>query len=268
MNLPIRESASLPEGQSRACDTCPDRARNGDRMQEYTIHPLAVGINETDQGIMTYLRDYGKRIFLPIYVFHLRGGDHHILVDTGLEQFVVPDGAEAACGFPILEFDDALAAVDLKPEDVDVIIHTHLHNDHCENDYQCPNARVYVQRRELEFFKQPHPIDHRYYPDVLDDVDVVEVDGDVNLFDGIDVMLTPGHTVGGQTISVNTSAGRAMITGFCCNEKNFPSAGPAVAPGVHIDACQAYDSIQRVKEKADVLIPLHEIAVGRKKSIP
>jgi hypothetical protein len=36
-------------------------------MQQYTIHPLAVGINETDQGVMTYLRDYGKRIHLPIF---------------------------------------------------------------------------------------------------------------------------------------------------------------------------------------------------------
>jgi hypothetical protein len=35
-------------------------------MQQYTIHPLVVGINETDQGVMTYLRDYGKRIYLPI----------------------------------------------------------------------------------------------------------------------------------------------------------------------------------------------------------
>ena len=29
-------------------------------MVEYTIHPLVVGLNETDQGVMTYLRDYGK----------------------------------------------------------------------------------------------------------------------------------------------------------------------------------------------------------------
>jgi hypothetical protein len=43
-------------------------------MQTYTIHPLVVGINETDQGVMTYLRDYGKRIYLPIYVFCLKGG--------------------------------------------------------------------------------------------------------------------------------------------------------------------------------------------------
>ena len=111
-------------------------------MQEYTIHPLAVGINETDQGVMTYLRDYGNRIFLPIYVFYISGGDKNILVDTGLEQFVVPEGAEEQCGFKILEFEEALATLPMKPEDIDIIIHTHLHNDHCENDYLCTNARV------------------------------------------------------------------------------------------------------------------------------
>jgi N-acyl homoserine lactone hydrolase len=48
-------------------------------MQEYTIHPLVVGINETDQGIMTCLRDYGKRIYLPIYVFYLSGYHRFLL---------------------------------------------------------------------------------------------------------------------------------------------------------------------------------------------
>ncbi len=37
-------------------------------MQEYTIYPLVVGANETDQGIMTYLRNYGKRIWMPMTV--------------------------------------------------------------------------------------------------------------------------------------------------------------------------------------------------------
>jgi hypothetical protein len=34
-------------------------------MSKYVIHPLVVGINETDQGIMTYQKGYGKRIYLP-----------------------------------------------------------------------------------------------------------------------------------------------------------------------------------------------------------
>jgi glyoxylase-like metal-dependent hydrolase (beta-lactamase superfamily II) len=237
-------------------------------MHEYTIHPLAVGINETDQGVMTYLHDYGKRILLPIYVFYIKGGSKNILVDTGLEQFVVPDGAREKCGFEIFEFEEALATVNLKPEEIDVIIHTHLHNDHCENDYKCINADVYVQKAELEFFKNPHPIDHRYYSDVLDDVNVIEVDGDANIFDGIDVIFTPGHTVGGQSVAINTSKGKAIITGFCCNDKNFPAQGPAIAPGVHINVMEAYDSAQKVKEMADILIPLHDLSTGRVKSIP
>ena len=237
-------------------------------MQEYTIYPLVVGANETDQGVMTYLRDYGTRIWIPIYVFYLKGSDKNILVDTGLEQFVVPDEVGKTYGFDVLEFEDALATVGLEPEDIHVIIHTHLHNDHCENDYKCRNADVIVQRSEYEFMKHPHPLDHRYYPDVLDDVKVVLVDGDTTLFDGIDVLLTPGHTVGGQTISVNTAQGKAMITGFCCNGKNFPKTGPAVTPGVHIDSTLAYDSIQRVASLADEIIPLHDLSIGRRDRKP
>jgi hypothetical protein len=67
---------------------------------------------------------------------------------------------------------------------------------------------------------------------------------------------------------VNTSEGRAIITGFCCNHKNFPDKGPAITPGVHINAMVAYDSAQRIKDMADLLIPLHDLAVGAKRTIP
>ena len=237
-------------------------------MTEYTIHPLVIGINQTDQGVMTYLRSYGTRIWLPIYVFYIKGGEETILVDTGLEQFVVPEGVEEKYGFKVLEFEDALASVNLKPDDVDIIIHTHLHNDHCENDYQCKNARVYVQKAELDFFHNPHPIDHRYYPDLLDDVNVVPIEGNQTIVDGIDVVLTPGHSPGGQSIVINTSKGKAVITGFCCNSENFPTTGPPITPGVHINAIEAYDSAMWAKETADILIPLHDLSVGSKKVIP
>ena len=237
-------------------------------MRQYVIHPLVVGANETDQGIMTYLKGYGKRIYLPIYVFYLEGGPEKILVDTGLEQFMVPPGMEEQYGLKVLEFEDALATYGLKPEDIDIIIHTHLHNDHCENDYKCTKARVYVQKKEYEFFLEPHPLDHRYFPDLLDDVEVVQVDGDQEIVDGIQVLLTPGHTVGGQSVVVNTSKGKAVITGFCCNEQNFPASGPVVASGVHINAIDAYESARRVREMADILLPLHDLSLGRRHSIP
>jgi glyoxylase-like metal-dependent hydrolase (beta-lactamase superfamily II) len=227
-----------------------------------------VGINETDQGIMTYQKGYGKRIFLPIYVFYLQGGDQKILVDTGMEEFMVPQGAEEQTGLKIMEFEEALDSVGLKPEGVDIVVQTHLHNDHCENTYKCTNAKIYVQKAELDFFKAPHPIDHRYYSDLLDESEVVTVEGDGEIVPGVRVLFTSGHTPGGQSVAVDTKDGTAIITGFCCNAENFPLVGPAVTPGVHTDAIEAYESAQRVKEIADLIIPIHDIGVGRKGRIP
>lgn len=237
-------------------------------MTDYTIHPLVIGANETDQGIMTYLRGYGKRIWIPIYAFYLEGGDERILVDTGLEQFVVPEEVGREYGLEILEFEDALETVGLKPEDIDLIIHTHLHNDHCENDYKCTNARIVVQKKEYEFFLNPHPLDHRYYSDLLDGLNVQQVDGDTVLKEGIELIFTPGHTPGGQSVAVQTKAGKAIITGFCCNDQNFPASGPVITPGVHTNALDAFESTKKIREMADILIPLHDLSVGRQKSIP
>jgi N-acyl homoserine lactone hydrolase len=196
------------------------------------------------------------------------GGDKKILVDTGIEDFMAPPDLEERIGFPVLHFEDALESIGWTPEDVDIIIHTHLHNDHCENDGLCTNAKVYVQKAELDFFHDPHPIDHRYYPDVLEGVNLVTVEGDATIMDGITVLFTPGHTPGGQSVVVETSRGKAIITGLCCNAENFPVGGGVVAPGVHLDAIQAYESMKRILAAADIIVPIHDLEVGRKKVIP
>lgn len=127
---------------------------------------------------------------------------------------------------------------------------------------------MYVQKAELDFFNEPHPVDHRYYPDVLDGVDIVTVEGDTKIVDGIDVMLTPGHTPGGQSVIVETAKGKAIITGLCCNADNFPPGGGVICPGVLIDTIKAYESMSRIREAADILIPIHDLGVGKKKVIP
>lgn len=238
-------------------------------MSRYTIHPIVCGLNATDQGIMTYLRHYGQAIHIPIYVFCLQGGDANILVDTGLEDFMVPDGLEDELGLKCEYFEDGLARLGLKPGDVDIIIHTHLHNDHCENDALCTRAKVYVQADELAFCRSPHPLDHRYDPDYLEGCDLVPISGPRQIVPGVEVLPTPGHTPGGQSVLVDTpGAGRVLLTGFCCNEKNFPPSGPAVCPGVHSDAFQAWDTVNRVRAmlddgEIDLIVPCHALWPGR-----
>ena len=67
---------------------------------------------------------------------------------------------------------------------------------------------------------------------------------------------------------VETTKGKAIITGLCCNAENFPTGGGVIAPGVHLDVIQAYESMKRIKEAADIIIPVHDLEIGKRKVIP
>ena len=238
-------------------------------MSQYTIHTIITGLNATDQGIMTYQRGYGKAIHIPIYVFYLEGGDQKILIDTGLEDFMVPEGLEDELGLKCEYLEDGLERLGVKPEEIDVIVHTHLHNDHCENDSLFPNAKVYAQKAEIDFMNNPHPLDHRYDADFLEGCDLVPLEGDAEIAPGVRTVFTPAHTPGGQSVVVDAAeSGKVLITGFCCNEQNFPKSGPAVCPGVHTDAILGWDVVNRVKAmldngEIDLIVPCHSMWPGR-----
>jgi glyoxylase-like metal-dependent hydrolase (beta-lactamase superfamily II) len=239
-------------------------------MNAYTIHPIITGLNATDQGIMTYQRHYGEAIHIPIYVFYLEGGEKKVLIDTGLEDFMLPDGLEEKLGLKAEYLEDGLERLGVQPDEIEIIVHTHLHNDHCENDSLFANAKVYAQKTEIDFMNNPHPLDHRYDSEYLEGCDVEALEGDAQILPGLKVLATPGHTPGGQSVVVQTQeSGKVLITGFCCNEKNFPSAGPAVCPGVHTDAVAGWESANRVKGlkesgEIDLILPCHALWPGQK----
>ncbi len=231
----------------------------------YTITPLLTGLRTLDQGNMTYGQRYGKTIWLPIWIFLLRGEEKNILIDTGLDEDEVMPNAEftAETGLEPKTITECLAGHGLAPEDIDVVINTHLHNDHCGNNPLFTNAAFYAQRSDWEFCKNPHPLDYRYDEDYIEGQEFTLLDGDAEILPGIRAVHVPGHTPGSMALFVDTQTGPAAITGFCCNAKNFPAAGPAVCPGVHLDAAAAYDSIQRFKLLAEEskarIIPMHEL---------
>ena len=227
----------------------------------YTITPLLTGVRNPDQGIMTYQQGYGKRIWLPIWSFLVRGEGKNILVDTGLyeDEVISPPEFEQETGLEAKTMTEALADQGLSPEDIDTIILTHLHDDHCGTSELFTNAEFYVQKAELEFCRSPHPIDHRYDDMFIEDIEFNELEGDAEILPGIRVVFTPGHSPGCQAVIVETGQGPAAITGFCCNKANFPERGPAICPGVHTDAIAAYDSIQKIKQLGGIILPMHEL---------
>lgn len=248
-------------------------------MALYKIHPIVVGTKAFDKGMMTYQHDYGKPYTIPIYMWYLEGGDKKILVDTGESHPIQSADREAAIGGKIYTFEDGLAQYGLTPDDIDIVIHTHLHNDHCENDYKCENARFYVHQKELDRIHDPHPLDIRYLEDYIEEAEedgrIEAIDGDREIVEGISVIHTPAHTDGGLSVAIETSQGKAVITGFCVIMENLYPPKEILAmemsvipPGTHVNAYEAYDIMEKVKESADIILPLHEPSFASVREIP
>ena len=107
--------------------------------------------------------------------------------------------------------------------------------------------------------RKAHPLDHRYDEYFIEDISISELESETEIVPGVKVTPVTGHSVGTLSVEVETGEGPAIITGFCCNGKNFPANGPAVCPGVHVDAIQAWESIQRVKQSGAMILPMHEL---------
>ena len=74
-----------------------------------------------------------------------------------------------------------------------------------------PNARLIVQRAELEAIEDLHPLQRPWYqPETYADIRpdaLMRIEGDVLLGPGVALLSTPGHTMGNQSLVLNTSSG-------------------------------------------------------------
>lgn len=248
-------------------------------MYTYKIHPIVVGTKVFDKGMMTYQYGYGTPYTIPIYMWYIEGGDKKILVDTGEMSPIQSEDREKMINGKIYTFEQGLSKWGLSPKDIDLVIHTHLHNDHCENDFKLENARFFVHKLELEVIHNPHPLDFRYLEDYILDIEengqIEIITEDREIVPGISVVHTPAHTKGGLTVLINTQGGKAALCGFCIIEENLypPKEVRAmemevIPPGTHVDVYQAYDVLKRVKGMADIVIPLHEPKYASMDTIP
>ncbi len=249
-------------------------------MATWKIHPIVMGTKVFDKGMMTYQHDYGKPYTIPIYCWYIEGPGHKILVDTGEMHPIQSKDREDAIGGPIRTFEQGLELWGLKPEDINIVIHTHLHNDHCENDYKCTNAVFYVHQQELDHITDPHPLDFRYLEDFIFEIrEAGQIraisSGQKEIVPGIEMVHTPAHTAGGMSVVIQTESGRAIITGFCCLKENFypPKSITAmemevIPPGTHVNVYEAYDIMLKVRDEADILLPLHEPEFASVDTIP
>jgi glyoxylase-like metal-dependent hydrolase (beta-lactamase superfamily II) len=183
-------------------------------MSHYKITPLHLGDITRPKSNMIYGYEGAEVQDFPLIAYYLEG-EHKILVDTGGSPPESAQGKRAAPykRMPEQELDRALGAIGVDPGDIDTVILTHLHWDHAANNHFFPEAALLCQKIEYESLLDPNVTKKGYDLENVLKFSYGLIDGDRQIFDGISVVLTPGHTLGMQCVVVDTDLGKVILTG-------------------------------------------------------
>lgn len=239
-----------------------------------TVHALHVGtLVGFPTSSITFNRGFGHTQDIAMIMFLIEGGEHPVIVDTGTGD---PEFTKRHHGYTLVRpFEqeplNALKRTGVDPDDVGTVIHTHLHWDHCSNDQLFPNARIMVQKAELEYAVdplEPNLVAFERLPGILPPwVGVLDristVTGDAQVLPGISVIHLPGHTPGSQGVLVETGAKRYLLAGDCVdlydnwNGDEKASHFPSTFTNLH----DYMDSFKKIEALDCEVIPSHDPSV-------
>jgi glyoxylase-like metal-dependent hydrolase (beta-lactamase superfamily II) len=210
------------------------------KLGRFTLHIIEAGMQRLDGGAMFGVvpkplwsqripPDDRNRIPLALRCLLVETGDALVLIDNGIgnkenEKFKDIYGVENE-GDPT-RLEDGLRAAGFEPDEIDIMIDTHLHFDHAggntfrDDDGQVrlsfPRARYLVQKGEWEFAHlRNERIQASYLPDNFDPVQAAGrfefLEGNQEVVPGISVLRTPGHTPHHQSVVIHSEDETAIF---------------------------------------------------------
>ncbi len=173
--------------------------------------------------------DGRNRIAMSMNVLLVRAGGKNLLLDTGAgdkedDKFHRIYGLQASSLVP------GLAALGLTPEDIHVVVNTHLHFDHAGGNTlrtlegriipAFPKARYLVQRQEFEDAMDANERNRAsYFPDnykpLADSGQMEFLTGEAEIIEGVRAIPLPGHTLGMQGLFLESRGQRALYLADC-----------------------------------------------------
>jgi glyoxylase-like metal-dependent hydrolase (beta-lactamase superfamily II) len=167
--------------------------------------------------------DARNRVRLGLTCVLVRAGGKNILIETGLGDKFDAKFAEIYAVDHSASLPDELKKHGVRPEDVHIVINTHLHFDHCgwnvrrENGKLLPTfprAKYFIQRGEWEHANKPTERDRASY--ILELFLAAEpqtelLDGDAEILPGISVEVRPGHTRHMQCVRIHSGGEQAYF---------------------------------------------------------
>jgi glyoxylase-like metal-dependent hydrolase (beta-lactamase superfamily II) len=205
------------------------------------------------------------------WCFVVRARDRVVLVDTGVGEAGTPGASWIGAPGRLPQ---ELAAAGVEPDEIDVVLLTHLHLDHVgwnlawDDDRprpRFPQARYLLQRADWELFaSQGDDNDREAFERCvrpLQTLGVVELlDGDRVLGPELTVLHTPGHTPGSQSLLVRSGGDAALLWGDVANHP-AQLAEPAWSPRSDVRPEQARRTRQALLDRVETermwLAPAH-----------
>jgi len=237
-------------------------------MSDLRVHPLLIGEVGGDEGLLVRGGKIGggglgHLVMLPSFVFLIEGAAKRILVDT---SFGNPQEITQAIGVPATlkpenELPAVLARVGVRPEEIELVLFTHLHFDHIGNTGLLPNAKFVCQRDELGWAIAPpawemayHAAFAKYILQVRDRLETIE--GEVEIETGIRALKLGGHTPGSQAVLVETNDGVVAIAGDNVYlQENLDRNAPI---GFFFNLEECVKALDTLRSRADIILPGHD----------
>ncbi|MBV8942872.1 MAG: N-acyl homoserine lactonase family protein [Solirubrobacterales bacterium] len=185
-------------------------------MASLKLYALHCGGDMMDMALFDpFDPDTGTKVYNPYFMYVVTHPDGNLLFDSGAHPDLRTDPrsrlGDASADFelrlrPQDHIEQRLGAIGLMPRDIDVVVQSHLHFDHAGGLGWLTHAPILVQREELAFARKPPVYQELIYvqTDYGMDLDWRELEGDHDVFgDGrVNVIPTPGHTKGHQSLLV------------------------------------------------------------------
>lgn len=212
----------------------------------------------------------GAGDMVPSPVWYLEADGRRILVDAGsppsariaeggedwlrLGAYIPPTGPEPALA-------DQLGELGVGPDDVEIVVLTHLHWDHVGHLEMFPNATFVAHREELSWALAPPPYmywwygpSRRYVRAVLDRMQLIDTDQH-EVVPGVRMVRTGGHSPGHCIVLVETDVGRVCLTGDAAyNYRNLEYEWPT---GIYVDVRELIGGMRTVKALGEVIVLHH-----------
>ncbi|MGI8548335.1 MAG: MBL fold metallo-hydrolase, partial [Gemmatimonadaceae bacterium] len=208
------------------------------------VHAIQAGGQRLDGGAMFGVvpkplwerrigADERNRIPLGMRCLLIEHPSGLVLIDTGAgnkenAKFVDIYGLENTGANGRTALEDGLAQIGVAPDDVDIVINTHLHFDHAGGNtfvdesgavaVSFPKARHFVQRGEYEYATHTNErtgasyFERNYVP-TMQSGQLELIEGNREIVEGISTLVTPGHTPDHQSILIDSAGERAVYLG-------------------------------------------------------